>query len=115
MPNHVTPINASSSAAPSKAMEKFQFISDITVTLTAELDRRSISFGELVRLEEEGVVILNRPAGENIDLFVGDVLLGSGEILVIDGVLAIRVADLRDSSPAADKINGENDDDAIRA
>jgi flagellar motor switch protein FliN/FliY len=74
----------------------FHFIGDLPVTLVAELDRRSIRFEELVRLEAGTVVALTRPAGENIDVLVGDVLLGSGEILVIDNSLAIRIAELRD-------------------
>ena len=81
------------------SVEAFAPILDVSITLTAELDRRTITFAELVKLEAGSVVMLNRPAGENIDLFIGDILLGSGEILVLDGTLAIRVADLRDKPP----------------
>ena len=94
------------------AIDAFSLISDVDIILTAELDRRTITFGELVKLEPGAVVMLNRPAGENIDLFVGDILLGSGEILVIDGALAIRVADLRDKLPTTPKTETIEDDSA---
>lgn len=84
-------------------IEAFGPIADVVITMAAELDRRPITVAELVRLEEESIVTLNRPAGENIDIYIGDTLMGSGEILVIDGTLAIRVADLRDKQPTAPK------------
>lgn len=96
----------------SKSIEAFQFIGDVKVTVTAELDRRTITFGDLVRLEEDGIVVLDRPAGENIDFFVGDVLIGSGEILVLDGTLAIRVADLRDKTPISVRTERIEEDSA---
>jgi flagellar motor switch protein FliN/FliY len=71
---------------------------DVDVDIYAELDRRIVSFGELVSLDVNSLLPLGRPSGENIDLYVGGVLLGSGEILVVEGKLAVRVADLRDKS-----------------
>lgn len=91
------------SAELDPVVERFSFISDVALTVTAELDRRTISFAELVRLETGSIVSLNRPAGENIDIYIGDVLLGTGEILVIDGTLSIRVADLRDKQTVVPK------------
>ena len=71
---------------------------DIELTLVAELDRRKISADDLLRLEEGHVLTFPRPAGENIDLFAGDVLLGTAEILAIGEQLAVRVADIREKS-----------------
>jgi flagellar motor switch protein FliN len=77
-------------------LEKFKTIEDIPLTLYAELDRRTISFKELLELAPDTLLPLSRPAGENIDIYVGDVLIGSGEVLVVDSCLAVRVADLTD-------------------
>jgi len=41
---------------------------------------------------------LTRPAGENIDVYVGGVLIGYGELLVVESSLAVRLADLRDKA-----------------
>src|SRR5436309_15449584 len=81
-------------------LEAFNPILDVPVPLLAELDHRTMSFGELFKLEIGSLVSLSRPSGENIELYIGDVLLGSGEIVVVDGALRIRVADLRDKSGA---------------
>lgn len=86
----------SEDAQESVSLESYATILDVDITVYAELDNRVVSFRELVNLDINSLLPLSRPAGENIDLYVGEVLLGNGEILVIDEKLAIRVADLRD-------------------
>ena len=100
---------------PVISIDAFGIISDVVVTLTAELDRRTIQFQELVKLEAGAVVVLNRPAGENIDVLVGESFIGSGEILVIDGALAIRVADLRDKQTTTPRIAESFDEESAAA
>jgi flagellar motor switch protein FliN/FliY len=78
-------------------LESFDFIGDVPVTIEAELDRRTISFRELLDLRAGSVVALTRPTGENIDLYVGGVPIGNGEMLVVESKLAVRVADLREA------------------
>jgi flagellar motor switch protein FliN/FliY len=72
----------------------FQVIEEVKITLRAELDQRTISFPALLGLEVGSILQLTRPTGENVDLYAGDVLIGCGEILVIDSNLAVRMADL---------------------
>ncbi|GEM_PF-291293 len=79
-------------------LEKFEFLGDVPVTIVAELDRRTISFRELLDLRPGSVIALTRPAGENIDVYVGGVLIGYGELLVVESSLAVRLADLRDKA-----------------
>lgn len=86
------------SLSVASVLERFEAIDDVELTLRAELDRRVISFEELLSLDAGSVITLSRPTGENIDLYAGDVLIGSGEILVVDGILAVRIAYLRDRS-----------------
>jgi flagellar motor switch/type III secretory pathway protein FliN len=82
-------------------LEPFNAIADVPIPILAELDHRTISFRELLNLDVNSLLTLFRPAGENIDLYAGDVLLGNAEILVVDGSLAVRVADLRDETSIA--------------
>jgi flagellar motor switch/type III secretory pathway protein FliN len=77
-------------------LRAFDLFGDVELSVLAIIDRRVISLGELTHLENDQLISLSRPAGENIDLLVGDVLIGSAEILVTDEKLAVRVAELRD-------------------
>jgi flagellar motor switch protein FliN/FliY len=80
----------------------YEAIEDITITLRAELDHKTVSFENLVNLTVGSVLQLGRPTGENVDLYAENVLLGSGEILIVDSTLAVRIADLR-SKPTETK------------
>ena len=74
--------------------ESLAFLGDVTLSVSAELDRRTISVRELLKLEENHLLMLSRPTGENIDVFAGDVLIATAEILASDERLAVRIADL---------------------
>ncbi|MBV8706907.1 MAG: FliM/FliN family flagellar motor switch protein [Acidobacteriaceae bacterium] len=77
-------------------LEMYAPIMDVDLDIYAELDKRTVTFRELVSLDIDSLLPLGRPTGENIDIYVGGVLLGSGEILIIEGCLAVRIADLCD-------------------
>ncbi len=72
----------------------FEIVENVKIVISAELDRRTIGFPELMRLEPGSILELKRPTGENVDVYAGSVLLGNGEILVVESNLAVRVADL---------------------
>jgi flagellar motor switch protein FliN len=80
----------------------FSIIEDVKICLRAELDHKTVSFESLLNLEVGSVLQLGRPTGENVDIYAEDVMLGSGEILIVDSTLAVRVADLR-TGPVADE------------
>jgi len=57
------------------------------VDFEVELDRRIITAREVILLEQGCVIGTSRSAGENIDIYIGGVLCGSGEIVVIENNL----------------------------
>jgi flagellar motor switch/type III secretory pathway protein FliN len=85
----------------SVSIEAFERFADVDLTLFAIIDQRRISVPELLQLEPGQLLPLTRPAGENIDLFIGDVLIGSAEILVTDEKVAVRVAELSNKPAVA--------------
>jgi flagellar motor switch/type III secretory pathway protein FliN len=66
-----------------------------------------MTFGELLDLKIGSVITLSKPTGENIELYGSGVLLGHGEILLVDGNLTVRLSGLRDT-PGARKISRGN-------
>jgi len=75
-------------------MADFHIVENVKIVISAELDKRMIGFPELMKLEPGSILELRRPTGENVDIYAGKVLLGNGEILVVESNLAVRVADL---------------------
>ncbi len=82
---------------PDALLNEMKAIGDVPITFRAELDRTRLTFGEILDLEVDSVIQLSRPTGENIDVYAESVLIGWGEILLVDGALTIRLADLRDA------------------
>jgi flagellar motor switch protein FliN/FliY len=76
--------------------EEIAPLGDVPVEIEVELDRRVMSASDVLNLEEGSVIGTTRSAGENIDIYIGGVLCGSGEIVVIENTLGVRITDFRD-------------------
>jgi len=77
--------------------EEIALLGDVPVEIEVELDRRVMTTREVLRLEEGSVIETARSAGENIDIYIGGVLCGSGEVVVIENRLGVRITDFRES------------------
>lgn len=76
--------------------EEIAPLGDIPIEIEVELDRRVMTTREVLQLEEGSVISTMRSAGENIDIYIGGVLCGSGEIVVVESTLGVRITDFRD-------------------
>ena len=77
--------------------EEIATLGDVPVEIEVELDRRVMTTREVLRLEEGSVIETARSAGENIDIYIGGVLCGSGEVVVIENRLGVRITDFREN------------------
>jgi flagellar motor switch protein FliN/FliY len=75
--------------------------SDVPVNLELRIGCRGTTLDEIVRLQPGGTVVLDRPVGESLDLYLGDLLLGAAEVIVVEDRLTIRVTDIFLAAPAA--------------
>lgn len=82
---------------PDPLLDQMEKLNDIPIALRAELDQTSLTFGEVLALEVGSVIRLSRPTGENIDVYAENVLIGWGEVLLVEGALTVRLADLRNA------------------
>jgi flagellar motor switch protein FliN len=71
-------------------------LGEVPVEVEVELDRRMLTTREVLRLAEGSLIGTSRSAGENIDIYIGGVLCGSGEIVVIENTLGVRITDFRE-------------------
>ncbi len=74
-------------------VENIGHLADVPVRLEIELDRKITPFSEVLEWGVGSVVRLTRSAGENLDVYVGGTLLGSGEIVVVENTFGIRLTD----------------------
>lgn len=70
------------------------FLMDVTVTLTAELGRTTLTLGEVLRLGSGAVVPLDRLVAEPVEITARGVLLARGEVVIVDDRFAVRIKEI---------------------
>lgn len=78
------------------AFEQIGHLSDIPIDVDVELDRKTMSVREILSLDQGSVIKMVRSAGENIDIYAGGALLGSGEIVIIEEAVGVRITDFNE-------------------
>jgi flagellar motor switch protein FliN len=76
-------------------LEEIAEVADVPVDVEVELGRRVMSIAQILELGPESVIRMGRSAGDNIDILVGDTLIGYGEIVIIDDAVGVRITDFR--------------------
>jgi flagellar motor switch protein FliN/FliY len=87
---------------PVQSSLDMSFILDIPLTLNVELGRSRILISELLQLGQGSVIELTKLAGEPMDIFVNQMLIARGEVVVVNEKFGIRLTDV--VSPA-ERIN----------
>lgn len=75
--------------------EQVAHFADVPLELEMELDRKHMPMHEVLDWEPGSVIWLTRSAGENIDISSGGVVVGYGEIVIIENTFGIRITDFR--------------------
>jgi flagellar motor switch protein FliN/FliY len=74
----------------------------VPIEIIVSIGRARPTVGELLRLEPEAVLTLDRRVEDPVELYVGDRLIARGELMELDGEnagqLAVRLTDLVDLS-----------------
>ncbi|HEX3877944.1 MAG TPA: FliM/FliN family flagellar motor switch protein [Bryobacteraceae bacterium] len=68
-------------------------LGEVPVDIEIELDRQTMTARDVLGWEKGSVIGTTRSAGENIDIYIGGALCGSGEIVVIESTLGVRITD----------------------
>lgn len=69
-------------------------ILDVPVTLALEVGRARISIRNLLQLSQGSVVELERDAGDPLDIYVNDMLIAHGEVVVVNDRFGVRLTDV---------------------
>ena len=72
---------------------------DLTLPISIELGRTSMTVQELLRLGRGSVIQLERLAGEPIDIYVGDRRFAEGEVVVLGEHFGIRITRIVSRQP----------------
>jgi flagellar motor switch protein FliN/FliY len=68
---------------------------DLSVELSVELGRATLTAREILGLELNGILQLPRSTGEGVDLLIGGRRIGRGEIIMIEDRTGVRINELK--------------------
>jgi len=75
----------------------YDLLVDTQIVADVILGQAMISVEDFLNLSEGDVITLDKNAGEGGDIYVNSRIIGTGDIIVIDEKLAVRVQDVMDS------------------
>jgi flagellar motor switch protein FliN/FliY len=75
-----------------------RILSDVEMTVTAELGRAFMTVRELLSLTPGSIVELDRVAGTPIDVLVNGTVVARGEVVVVDEEFGVRITEIVDDS-----------------
>lgn len=81
-------------------------LSDVPVELAVEIGRARMTVGETLELRPGSIIVLDRMAGDPVDLLVNGTAIARGEVVVIDEEFGLRITDVL-GAPASPQ-EGEN-------
>jgi flagellar motor switch protein FliN len=84
------PEQSSDASAP----QPIDLIMDVSMRVTVELGRSTMTVEEILELGPGSVVELNKLAGEPVDILVNDRLIARGEVVVVDENFGVRVTEI---------------------
>lgn len=100
-----SPTGAGAATAPSVVSAgssdgKLRILSDVEMTVTAELGRAYMTVRELLALTPGAIVELDRIAGTPIDVLVNGTVVARGEVVVVDEEFGVRITEIVDDATA---------------
>jgi len=78
--------------------EEISHLADLPTPVDVELDRLKMTIREILAMRTGTVIKTSRAAGENIDISIGGARLGSGEIVIIEDKMGVRITDFTEES-----------------
>jgi len=78
------------------SLEEIAHLGDVPVSIDVELARKMMTVSEILGLDKGSVIKMPRSAGDNIDILVGGAPVGSGEIVIIEETVGVRITDFNE-------------------
>ena len=86
------PAEAAETAKP--VIPDMDMIMDLPVRVMIELGRTKMPLGDLMSIQNGGVIELDVEAGEPLNLVVNGCLIAQGEVVIVDDRYGIRLTDI---------------------
>jgi len=76
-----------------KSPDEIAHFAEVPLEVEVELDRKIMPLSAILDLKQGSVIKMTRSVGENMSILIGGVLIGYGEIVIIEELMGIRITD----------------------
>jgi len=83
---------------PEELLPDYSGLLDMEVLFESDLGRVEMRLKDILKLEKGSVIDLEKAAGESVDVYVNQRIIGKGEVMVYEKNLAIRLNEVLDSN-----------------
>ena len=77
-------------------------LSDVNLQVKVELGRTRMYIEDVLRLNADSVVELDKAAGDPVDVYVNDRLVARGEVLVLEDNFCVRISEILQPARSSD-------------
>jgi flagellar motor switch protein FliN len=71
-----------------------EFLNDVSITISIEVGRTRMKLRDLLRLNKDSIIELDKLATEPVDIFANDKLIARGNIITVNGKYCVRLISL---------------------
>lgn len=89
----------------SDEQKNLAMLMDVVLHVSVELGRARMTVRQVLDLDQDSVIELDRLAGEVVDVFVNDHLIARGEVVVVDDKFGVRISELIAPTKIASSLN----------
>jgi flagellar motor switch protein FliN/FliY len=76
------------------AGDNFDLLSRISMRLSVEVGSTALTLSDLLALERDAVVELDRAIDDPLDILVNGTLIARGEVVTVDGRYGVRICEI---------------------
>ena len=73
-------------------MEDMKFLKDVDVEIEVELGNTELTLGEILELKEKSVIVVDKMAGDTVDIYINKHWLAFGEVVIINEEYGVKVS-----------------------
>ena len=90
---------------PERAAATLGLLHDVELNVKIELGRTRMYVEDVLRLNENSVIELDKAAGDPVDIFVNDRPVARGEVLVLNENFCVRISEIIQPAKPGEKKN----------
>lgn len=101
-------LNLNESKLEELSWMNYEGLLDMEVEFISDLGQTTLSIRDILALQKGSVIDLEKPAGESVEAYVNNRIIGKGEVMVYEKNLAIRINEVLDSTSVIYYLSKEN-------